>query len=133
MKKLALFLLLVAGIAIGQNFLYVNSGTTTLAGAIGTFSGPTNQIDMSVFRQQYTTTNAMAVTNFLNGPSAGYDVGVVLSVTNSSGSDVILYITAAGITTDDGVRNYTITNHTQRKFSFNKDDMGYHCVTRTFF
>jgi hypothetical protein len=113
-----------------------NAGSITLTNQftakIGTWSGPTNSVDLSVFRQQYTTTTAMAVTNFLNASAAGYETSCVLSVTNSSGSDVILYLTGT-ITTDDGARNYTITNHTQRKFSFNCDDMGYHCVSRTFF
>ena len=143
MKRLILFLFLVAAsvLAVTEMAYKGDYGmmpvdslrlTNQFLSVVSSFTGPTNSLDLSKFRQEYTTTTAMAVTNFSNGAAAGFENSVVLSVTNSSGSDVILYITATGVTTDDGLRSYTITNGSQRKFSFNRDGMGYHCVARTF-
>jgi hypothetical protein len=96
------------------------------------FPGPTNSIDFGHGRSYYIITNAvnLAVTNVLNIPIAGFERADILSVTNSTGSDQTLYITASRITTDDGARSYVITNKSQRKFSFLYDDQGLHCVSR---
>jgi hypothetical protein len=116
--------------------LYVNNLyiTNQLILAQTTWTGPTNTLDFSLgVNQQYTTTTDLAVTNFANAVAAGYDGQVQLWVTNSTAADHVLYITATGLTANDGARSYTITNKSHRVISFNKNDMGYHAMAQPWF
>ncbi len=108
--------------------------TNSFTSSIGSFTGPSNSLDLSVFRQQYTVanSNSIAITNFINGPAAGFERSSVLTISNAGLSDIVVYLTAAGIYTDDGNRSYTVSNSSTRKISFNKDDTGYHAVSRSF-
>lgn len=109
------------------------SSVNALGMPVYPWSGPTNTLILSSNRWQFTaTTGTLAVTNF-SGAIVGYDVPSLLSVTNPFSTNVTFYITALGLTTDDGARSYVISNATKRKFSFNHDDMGYHLVSRLFY
>lgn len=101
---------------------------------VQSWGGPTNSVDLNTLRQQYTITSGnCAITNFTSASATGYENSSVLSLTNSTGSDATVYVTASSYTADDGARSFVVTNKTQRKVSFNHDDMGYHGITRTFY
>lgn len=114
----------------GFSSFWLTNGVTT---EIHAWSGPTNDVDLLLSRQQYTTITNMAITNFLNVPAIGFERSVVLTVTNSIGNDLTLTITAGGVTSDDGLRVWTVTNKTQRAFSIRVADTGTNVITRTFY
>lgn len=107
--------------------------TNNLTYSITSWGGPTNNLNLMLGRQQYTTVTNMAITNFLNVPGAGLERNVVLTITNSIGNDLILYITAGGVTSDDGLRSWTVTNKTQRVFSLRVADTGTNVMARSFY
>ena len=100
--------------------------------ATNVWAGPTGDVSLATGSQDYITTTAMSITGF-TGKSAKFDQHVTLTVSNSTGSDVILYL-PSGVTTDDGLRSYTVTNKLLRVFSLRYNAVNYtNVVSRGFF
>ena len=107
--------------------------TNGFSATIHTFPSASNALDMAIFRWKYTAVGNMDITNLYNYGAGGEDYSSMLSVTNPWSTNVTVYVSCPGITTDDGLRSYVVTNQSQRKFSFNHDDDGSHLVSRPFF
>lgn len=120
-----------ANVFTGSNFVNntiesIQHGVTTNA-----WSGPTNDIDLSIERVDYVTTTPLKVTGFINKPTK-FEHSVVLTVSNSTAVDKIMYL-PTGVTTDDGQSSYTVTNQSLRIFSFRYSPVNYtNAVSRQF-
>jgi hypothetical protein len=99
--------------------------------ATNTWAGPTNTLDLSYASQDYVTYTPMSITGLVNKVT-GYVSGVSLNITNAASTNVNLYLPAS-ITTDDGGRQYVVTNGTLRTFSLRQSPNYTNNVTRTMF
>lgn len=99
---------------------------------IHSWPGPSNSLDCAAAKWRFTATGNMAVSNLLNVGTAGIDYPSMLTVTNPWPTNVTLYVTVPGITTDDSARSYVVTNQSKRKLQFCKDDDGFYLVSRPF-
>lgn len=94
---------------------------------------PTGAMDFSIKGQTYSIAAASAITNFLSTQTVSSKNFIDFDVTNATGGDLVLYITASGYLANDGSRSFTITNKSQREIRFSTSAMGVRGVSQPWF
>ncbi len=87
-------------------------------------NGPTGAYDCSVPLQTYTITANAAASSLSNTRTATFANYSELNITNSQNSDFTFTWSASGVTTPDGLRTYTATNHQVLSFKVETSGQG---------
>jgi len=106
---------------------YSATSPTSYALTTNAFAGPTNSLDMMVADQTYITTTPVSLTNILNY-SASLSLYCKLTISNASAATVGFTIPAQW-RTDDGLRQYYITNAQIREVWVNTKNSMTNCIT----